>query len=47
MTCQKAFSIAELLASHSIPCKLYKDANGWHVVAQKNSEKYKLMFGEE
>lgn len=47
MSCQKAFSIAELLASNSIPCKLYRDASGWHVVAQKNSEKYKLMFGEE
>lgn len=47
MTCQKAFSIAELLASHSIPCKLYKDASGWNVVADKNSEKYKSMLGGE
>lgn len=47
MSATKAFSIAEILASHSIPCKLFKDANGWNVVADKNSEKYKSMFGEE
>lgn len=47
MTATKAFSIAEILASHSIACKLYKDASGGHCVADKNSEKYKSMFGEE
>ena len=46
MSVTKAFSIAELLASHSIKCKLYRDADGWHVVADKTSEKYKLMFGD-
>jgi hypothetical protein len=52
MSSQKAFSIAELLASHNLPCKLWRTSDGvWHVkcVDRINTEgvnKYNELFGD-
>lgn len=47
MTASKAFSIAELLASHSLACKLYRDTDGvWHVKVCQDSVKYNELFGD-
>ena len=50
MTSQKAFSIAELLASHKLPCKLYRTSDGvWHVkCVEANTQsvnKWNELFG--
>jgi hypothetical protein len=46
MTSEKAFSIAELLASHKLPCKLYRTSDGvWHVKCVENV-KWNELFGD-
>jgi len=47
----KAFSIAELLASHKIACKLYRTSDGvWHVrCVEANTQgvnKWNELFGD-
>ena len=47
MSQMKAFSIAELLASHNLPCKLWRTSDGvWHVKACGDNVKWNELFGD-